>query len=121
MVESAEEGSAKSTLKEYSAQEIESRIVKYFLDILILIELNNHSSLSGYNIIESVRRKFKQSISPGTVYSVLYAIERKDLVKGESDGRKTVYTLTKKGKEAVKDLKNSKNEILEFMEIFFNL
>jgi DNA-binding PadR family transcriptional regulator len=106
------------TLQEYTPHEIELRIVKNFLDILILRNLSKYNSLSGYDIIELIHEKFKQLISPGTVYSVLYAIERKGLVKGESDGRKTVYTLTEKGKAAVEDISRSKKELALFMENF---
>ncbi len=106
------------TLQDYALHEIELRIVKNFLDILILRDLSKHSSLSGYDIIELIHVKFKQLISPGTVYSVLYAIERKGLVKGESDGRKTVYMLTERGKAAVEDISKLKEELALFMKNF---
>jgi DNA-binding PadR family transcriptional regulator len=39
--------------------------------------------------------------SSGTVYSKIYGLERRGLLKGRWDERKRVYTLTKKGEAAL--------------------
>lgn len=72
------------------------RLIKNFLDVLILIELKNEP-LSGYDIITHVNNKFHFLVSAGTVYTMLYSLERKGLVRGIANSRKTTYTLTKKG------------------------
>ncbi|MGD6934392.1 MAG: PadR family transcriptional regulator [Candidatus Bathyarchaeia archaeon] len=94
---------------EYTLAAIKTRIVREFLNVIILLEMEKHESISGYDIIDLVNLKFSESISPGTVYSTLYAIERKGLIVGETDGRKTVYKLTEKGQLAMESIKNSKN------------
>lgn len=102
-------------------KEIKSRVVKYFLDIMILALLDKNSGLSGYDIIEIIQNEFEQSLSPGTVYSILYSIERKGLIKGSnSDGRKTVYALTDYGKNCIIDIHNSKPELIDFIDKFFS-
>lgn len=87
----------------YTPKDIETRVVKSFLDILILIEMKKEHSnnLSGYDITTFVNNRFGGILSPGTVYATLYTMERKGLIMGSSDGRKTVYALTEKGKEVV--------------------
>ena len=96
---------------EYSLKFIKARIIKEFLNIIVLLELTKRESISGYDIIDLVNLKFSESISPGTVYSTLYAIERKNLIYGETDGRKTVYKLTKKGEVVLEIIRKSQNDL----------
>lgn len=98
---------------EYSLKFIKTKIVKDFLNIIILLELTKRERISGYDIIDLINLKFSEPISPGTVYSTLYAIERKDLIYGETDGRKTVYKLTKKGLAVLEIIRFSQKEISE--------
>jgi len=96
---------------DYTLKEIRSRIIKELLNLIIILEMEKRESLSGYDIIDLVKEKFDETISPGTAYSTLYAIERKGLIYGESDGRKTLYTLTEKGKAAASVIRTSQKEI----------
>ena len=98
--------------KGYSQREIEIRVVKNFLDIIILIELKKQSGLSGYDVIGFVNETFGEMLSPGTAYSTLYSIERKGLIKGVSDGRKTVYKLTDEGQEIITKMMTDFNEAM---------
>lgn len=96
---------------------IHRRIVKDFLDMLILMELRKRS-MSGYDVINFVHNKFAILMSSGTVYSLLYHLERNGLIKGEWNQRKRVYTLTKRGKETVRTFLNAKDKVLG---LFLNL
>jgi DNA-binding PadR family transcriptional regulator len=87
------------------------RILKNFLDLLILIELEE-TSLSGYDVISFIHRRFDVLLSSGTVYSCLYFLEREGLIKSEWIRRKRVYELTEKGKQTVKTLLKMKDKIL---------
>jgi DNA-binding PadR family transcriptional regulator len=100
------------------AEEIENRIVKGFLDLIVLIALKNQSGLTGYDLMMHVHRQFGTLISSGTIYSVLYSLERKDMIKGTSDGRRTSYLLTQEGDQYLKAFKESKDEFAEFMAKF---
>ncbi len=90
----------------YTPRDIETRVVKSFLDILILIEMKKQSNrcLSGYDVTSFVNSRFGGILSPGTVYATLYSMEKKGLIKGEADGRKTVYKLTERGNEVVTEM-----------------
>ncbi|XHH09698.1 MAG: PadR family transcriptional regulator [Candidatus Bathyarchaeia archaeon] len=94
---------------EYTLEAIKSKIIREFLNVIILIEMTKRESISGYDIIDFISIKFSEAISPGTVYSTLYAIERKGLIYGENDGRKTVFKLTEKGQAAMETIQNSKH------------
>jgi len=87
------------------------RVVTIFLDVLILLKLRN-ASLSGYDIISYVHKRFGMLISSGTVYSCLYHLERDGLIKGELVQRKRVYMLTEKGRETVKTILSMRDKIL---------
>ena len=72
------------------------RVIKDFLDVIVMSEVKNEP-LSGYDLITRVNNKFHFLVSAGTVYTLLYSLERKGLVKGNATSRKTTYTLTEKG------------------------
>ncbi len=106
----------------YTPKDIETRVIKSFLDILILIEMKKQNNISGYDITAFVNNKFGGILSPGTVYATLYSMERKGLIKGESDGRKTVYALTEKGNAVISAMmQNFSKEMGEFVAKFLVL
>lgn len=94
---------------------IYERLLKNFLDVLILAELRRNEDASGYDIMEYVHDEFNFSISSGTIYSLLYSMERDGLVKGQKINRKRTYTLTDKGEETIKVIQNSNRRIQNFM------
>ena len=94
-------------VKGYSPSDIETRVVKSFLDIIILIQLKKNESQSGFDITNFISEKLGKMLSPGIVYSTLYSLEREGFVKGGLDGRKTVYTLTDQGRETVSKMMES--------------
>ena len=116
----SEHEKTESTQDEIVLNDIKARIVKNFVDIIVLVELSNQKSgLSGYDIIMVVHRKFGTLISSGTVYSILYAIERKGLVRGILNGRKTAFTLTNEGYEFLYSITRSRKELSKFMKDLF--
>jgi DNA-binding PadR family transcriptional regulator len=98
-----------------SAREIERRILNEFMDLLILFSLNLSNQISGYDVIKYVQARYRFLLSPGTVYSCLYQMERDGLLKGKRKGKKRLYILTQQGAETAKALLNAKDRILNFM------
>ena len=90
------------------------RLLKNLLDVLVLAEMES-KDLSGYDILQHVHDEFGFLISSGTVYSLLYSMERDGLIEGCWNSRKRVYTLTDKGKETIKVIQNSNRHIQNFM------
>jgi len=82
------------------ARNLEKRILTDYMDILILSLMHNgHGAIGGYDVIRYLHKHFHFLPSPGTVYSQLYALERKELIKAAGNRRKRIYVLTKKGRE----------------------
>ncbi len=102
-----------------AVQEIKVRIVKEFLDLIILIELRSYESLSGYDLGVTLNKKFKLALSPGTVYATLYAMERKGLVKGETVAKKTFFSIAPEGQKRLMKFKESREDLTAVMECIF--
>ena len=95
-------------------KKMHERIIKNFMDIIIMTELRN-GSLSGYDVISYIHNKFNLLVSSGTVYSLLYSLERNDLVEGVWEERKRVYKLTEKGEKTIDTLLSASDKIKGFM------
>ncbi len=67
--------------------------------------------MSGYDIIGLVHKRFNVLVSSGTVYSLLYSLERDGLVMADMDKRKRVYTLTSKGEQTLETVSRANGEI----------
>jgi len=98
-------------LENETLEEMQKSMVRNFLDTILLAELKKSSPLSGYDAMNFIHKKFDALISPGTVYSLLYSMERKGLIKSETTDRKREYTLTGKGRETINTILNSKEKI----------
>jgi DNA-binding PadR family transcriptional regulator len=99
--------------------EIHERFVKSFLDVIILNHLNSSDRIiGGYDILKLVQNKFGLLLSAGSVYSLLYSMERDGLIRGR--GRyKRVYSLTDKGEEKIKTILLVKERVLNLVEHTF--
>jgi len=96
-------------------REMRERMVKGFMDAVVLAELMKGSPMSGYDVITFIRKRFHILLSSGTVYSVLYSMERDGLIKGMWNKRKRVYKLTDKGEKTVETILKVNGEIHNFM------
>jgi len=99
-------------------KEMHGRIVKNFMDILIMAELKS-SPMSGYDAISFIHKKFRLLVSSGTVYSLLYSLERDGLIEGKFNNRKRVYALTEKGEENMQAIQEASDQIQTFIANLF--
>ncbi|RLG49374.1 MAG: hypothetical protein DRO00_10050 [Thermoproteota archaeon] len=99
------------------SREMRERIVKGFLDIAIMAKLREGNPMSGYDVIAFVHEEFGILLSSGTVYSVLYSMERNGLVRGMWTKRKRVYKLTGRGEEIIKAVLNLIEEIQKTVKL----
>ena len=90
---------------------IHERFLKEFMDILIILKMKE-GEVSGYDVLTYFHRKFGFLVSAGTVYSILYSMERDGLIKARQEERRRVYSLTIKGEENVRAIYQS-TDILE--------
>ena len=91
-------------------REVYERIVKNFMDVLVMAELRNNP-LSGYDVISLIHKKFNLLVSSGTVYSLLYSLERDGLIEGKFNDRKRVYVLTEKGEKTISAILDANDQI----------
>ena len=105
---------------EVQIKKMNERIIKNFLDIIIMSELRN-GPLSGYDIISYIHNKFQLLVSSGTIYSLLYSLERDDLIEGVWDERKRTYQLTEKGAHTINTILNANAEIKTFVATFLRV
>ena len=95
------------------------KVVKNFLDIIFLAELKKSAPLSAYSLMNIVNKKFSFQISAGTIYALLYSMERGDLVKGQTTSIKRIYKLTEKGTEVIDSILKSKEKIFNYTRNIF--
>jgi DNA-binding PadR family transcriptional regulator len=95
-------------------KKIQERIIKSFMDTIIMAELRN-CPVSGYDIISYIYNKFGLLVSSGTVYSLLYSLERNGLIEGSWVERKRVYKLTERGAKTTQVILDSTDRIKSFM------
>jgi len=91
-----------SALKPEVTTDLDARLIQSFMDIIILRVLKNNHLTSGYDLIKYLHQRFDILASSGTVYSMLYSLERQGFIKGNSDGRRRVYKLTEQGEGFLK-------------------
>lgn len=77
------------------------KIVKSFLDALILKTIKDEPSLTGYNMMTRFNEKFGIMLSSGTIYSTLHGLEKKGLIESIVKGRSRTCTLTYHGKSFI--------------------
>ena len=99
-------------------KKMHERVIKSFMDTIIMAELQN-GAISGYDVITYIHTKFGFLVSSGTVYSLLYSLERNGLVEGAWIERKRVYKLTEKGARTIEAILNSQDKIRSFMATIF--
>jgi DNA-binding PadR family transcriptional regulator len=89
------------------------------MDIIILKHLKNNHPISGYDTIKYIHKKFHMLPSPGTTYSLLYSLERRNLVKGNMNQGKRVYTLTEQGEKFLREISIMENHLQAFLSSIF--
>jgi hypothetical protein len=73
--------------KQRLLRQLRKRTIKSFMDILILSELRK-TPMSGYDMISSIFSRFNLLPSSGSVYSLLYTLEREGFITGGMDRKK---------------------------------
>ncbi len=91
-------------------KKMNERVIKSFMDTIILAELQ-HGPISGYDVISYIHNRYGFLVSSGTVYSLLYSLERNGLVEGIWIERKRVYKLTEKGARTIQAIISSHDKI----------
>lgn len=82
------------------------RIVKQYVEILVLDELRKHE-LHGYGFIDLIRRRYGFEPSPSMIYPVLKELVKKGFVEAierySGSKKYIVYRITRKGLEFLRE------------------
>ncbi len=95
-------------------QQFTEKLVSCFLEILV-IGAFRETAFSGYDALRLISERYGKPISPGRMYSTLYAMERKKLVEGSYRKGKRMYIVTDLGKLTF-EVVTSSDEMQSFME-----
>ncbi len=92
--------------------DLQIEILKNHIKIIFLLSIKRNGALSGYDLLQRLQNKYRVNLSPGTIYTQLYALERKNLLKGQVDSSgKRVYSLTSDGIKATEIILSSRKTI----------
>ena len=109
-----------SVVKTAVLKEMRKRVVKSFLDVIILANLRNGGTpMGGYDVISFIKKEFRIQISSGTIYSTLYFLERNGLLEFQFKKRKRVFALTNKGANKIETILEEKPRIMKWIAELF--
>lgn len=92
---------------------------------IFVLWLLSHGSLSGYGIMKKIENLTKRGLNSGTMYPVLYELERGGLIVGEwaRKGRRMIkyYYITEEGNKVLENVRELFGKtigkiLLEFLE-----
>lgn len=101
-------------------RKVRKRVLKGCLDVAIMAQLSERRVLSATNIISILEKRYNIQLSAGTVYPVLYALERDGKINRVPYYRaKRLFVLTSKGREEIKYFQTNSFCLHEMLEEIF--
>ena len=97
-------------LRENMELSIQERILRAFLDLVILRMLL-HQPMTAYEIDNAILKKFGVKRSPNMVYTKLAAMERKGLIICAHSKHGRIYSITEKGRKKADTIPSIVEEI----------
>ncbi len=103
------------------SKEIQTKILKNYLNIVSLMILNKKKPVTGYDILKIILQKQGIRLNVSEIYRVLHSLEEDQFIERKLDeNAKTVYSLTPKGKLLLTNILESKKEIELFTSKIFD-
>ncbi|MEM2099571.1 MAG: PadR family transcriptional regulator [Candidatus Bathyarchaeia archaeon] len=97
-------------MKENMEPSIQERILRAFLDLVILRMLL-HQPMTAYEIDNNILKKFGVKRSPNVIYTKLAAMERKGLISCAHSKHGRIYSITDKGRKTADTIPSIIEEI----------
>jgi DNA-binding PadR family transcriptional regulator len=108
-------------MNDKSQKEVQTKITKNLLDMIVL-RLINQQSIHGYQIITKTRKIFGVYFSPSTVYPLLANLEKKGYINSEwnmtTEKPRKIFTITNTGKNMIKSSENMLSLICKTLNTF---
>ncbi len=76
------------------------KIVKASLEMIILSHISEKPAC-GFDIIKAISQQYHVFLSQGTVYPMLYSLEKRGILKARNSSKAKVYDITADGREIV--------------------
>jgi DNA-binding PadR family transcriptional regulator len=89
----------------------ELKTTKGYLRIMVLSELSKNPS-TGYDLMKSLSINLNKSPSPGSIYPLLSELLSEKMITVKEDGRKKIYSLTKKGSLSITKIIHEKELLI---------
>lgn len=91
------------------------KLLKAYLQTVLMAELSRRSAMSALDMIDFFEKKFNVRISPGTIYPILYKLERSKHIRRLPKGIKKFYELTDFGRKSLENLRHKIDEDHKFI------
>lgn len=104
------------TLESRIRKQLCERAVKNFLDVFILSRLESGKHMGGHDFVRLIHEKFGILMSPATIYSTLYALEREGFVTSYTTRKSRVYKIADKGRQFIKGANHAMNPVQNLIE-----
>jgi len=78
--------------------EVMEKIVKASLEMIILSRVSE-KPMCGFDIIKAISQQYHVFLSQGTVYPMLYSLEKRNILKAQNSSKAKVYDITADGRE----------------------
>lgn len=82
-----------------------------FLRALVLKSVSDQER-NGYALMKAIGECTGKKPSPGSIYPLLAALESEKLLASRAEGKGTAYSITTKGKKALKELALHKQQLM---------
>lgn len=100
-------------------QELLEKVVKDNLELITLLFLERGPQ-SGYQVLKNIAQHFHCILSQGTLYPLLYALEKKnEIEKQNGKGREVIYSLTPAVKKELQSKKETQLRAYQHLASFF--
>ncbi len=100
--------------------DLRTRVIKNFSDILMLKYLKANPESTGYQILRHLHDKYNIRFSPGTIYNEIYSLERKTWIKSANHNDVRVFSLTVEGEKALSNMIGESTEIQQLLVNIFS-
>ena len=102
-------------------QETLEKLTKDNLELIALLLLEREGK-SGYQILKEIAGHFHCILSQGTLYPLLYQLEKKGkVIKQNGKGREVIYSLNKKTREELQSQKETAVRAYQHLASFFEI
>jgi DNA-binding PadR family transcriptional regulator len=101
--------------------EEKSKLLKACAEIAILTEMTKKDAMSASDIIVFFEKNCDTSLSPGTIYPILYRLERKGYIRLLPNRKKKFYFCSESGRKAMEDLQRRIVDLQSFIIFLLRL